>query len=470
MPESHSEWSASGFEKVMLCPGSKVLEVGQPNRSSKYSAEGTAAHQVLTWALQEKLPASAYVGRVLEVDDYAIEVTDDMAAHLQTTLDYVHDASGSDGEILADIRVCYASYLGLPSQKAWGTADVIVLKGDELLVLDLKFGQGVEVKAGDDERRKPNPQMALYGLGALAEYNGLAGEFTRVRLVISQPRLSVKPSEYDLSVEELEAWGRGAARSAVCSAINAAETCVTDDQGRPVPPNGNWRETFLRPGEKQCKFCRAKATCPALRDEVVSTVMHQAPASPDEFEGYVAKARGMGACATTLESVLACEKSQGHSAAAWLSAALGKVDLIEDWCKAVRAEVERRLLAGEDVPGFKLVEGKQGNRAWANAAEAEAMLKTFRLKQEQMYDFTLISPTTAEKLAPKVDKKTGKPKPDQGDTPIGIRQWTKLAALITRAPAKKHVAPADDPRPAITVQPVADEFNNVAPPGAEEFA
>ena len=34
----------------------------------------------------------------------------------------------------------------------------------------------------------------------------------------------------------------------------------------------------------------------------------------------------------------------------YLSIAMGKVALVEDWCKAVRAETERRLLAGEKLP------------------------------------------------------------------------------------------------------------------------
>lgn len=455
MPEAHSKWSASGFEAIMLCPGKKVLEAGRPDSVSKYAAEGTAAHQVLTWALQEDKPAAAYIGRVIEADGFEFDVDDTMAGHVQVCIDYVHDVAGDDGVILVDTQVTYAGYLNVPDADGWGTADVIVLKGEEIIVIDFKYGQGVEVHAGSDggevvhwdasgtRVRKPNPQMALYGLGALAGYGDL-GDFRRVRLVISQPRLSVKPSEYDLSVEELEAWGRSTARSAVCSALNAALA--------PAEPKA-WNDTYLHPGEKQCKFCRAKATCPALRDSVAASVFSNTspPATADEFEEATPR------------------DVKADTEARWLSVYLGKVDLIEDWCKAVRAEVERRLLAGEGVPGFKLVEGKLGNRAWGDAVAAEAMLKSFRLKQEQMYDFSLISPTTAEKLAPKFDK-AGKVKPDQEPTPIGARQWPKLQALITRAPAKKHVAPADDPRPAITVQPVADEFDNVAPEGAEEFA
>ena len=214
---AHSKWSASGFESIMLCPGKKVLEQGKPDNTSKYAAEGTAAHQVLTWALQEERPATAYIGRVIEADGFVFEVDQDMAGHVQVCVDYANDLKGDDGTIFADIRVNYSSYLGVAEQEAWGTADVIVCRGTEVIVVDFKYGMGVEV---DAER---NPQMSLYGLGALQAYHGLVADFETVRMAISQPRIKRAPSEWDCSVEELETWGRRTARSAVVSCQVAAQ-------------------------------------------------------------------------------------------------------------------------------------------------------------------------------------------------------------------------------------------------------
>jgi hypothetical protein len=278
---------------------------------------------------------------------------------------------------------------------------------------------GVEV---DAER---NPQMSLYGLGALQAYHGLVADFETVRMAISQPRIKRAPSEWDCSVEELETWGRSTARSAVATCINAMET--VDAQV--------WEETFLRPAEKACKFCRAKATCPALRAEVAEEAFAMVPATPEEFSDNTGV---FGSCA-----------GGAHADSEWLAAALTKVDLIEDWCKAIRAETERRLLAGDNVPGFKLVQGKRGARQWTDAKVAEETLKTMRVKLEDMYDFKLISPTTADKLA-----KAGT---------IGPRQWPKLQSLITQNEGKPHVAPATDSRPALVVTPVVDDFTDVTP-------
>ena len=197
---AHSYWSASKFESLMLCPGKIVLEEGAPDNTNSYAAEGTAAHQVLTWALQEERPAAAYIGRVLHLDnrgkvcdpdttkvEFTFEVDEDMAAHVQTCIDYCLDLKGDDGVLFADIRVNYSSYLDVAHDTAWGTADVIIARGTEIIVVDFKYGRGVEVDA------ESNPQMSLYGLGALQGYNGLVADFDHVRLAISQPRRAQAP-------------------------------------------------------------------------------------------------------------------------------------------------------------------------------------------------------------------------------------------------------------------------------------
>lgn len=418
---AHSKWSASGFEQRMLCPGSHVLQMGAPRTSSRYADWGTDAHDLGAECLEQGKNASDHLGRMMPLGNV---VDDEMVECVQTYIDYVRDVAGDDGHVVVETRVNYSSYLDVPENEAWGTADAIVFKGDEIIVIDLKTGMGGEVSA---ER---NPQMSLYALGALQAYNGLAGDFARVRMAISQPRIRKAPSEYDLSVEELEAWGRSTARSAVATCRNAYDmvTRVHDEELF----SKEWFDLFTRPGEKQCKFCAAKATCPALRDAVAATVFDSTPASPDEFADQSAAKPG----------------APGYDDAQWLAAALSQADMIEDWCKAIRAEAERRLLAGEQVPGFKVVPGKRGARQWADPAAAEAMLKTFRLKQEQMYDFKLISPTSAEKLA-KAEA-------------IGKRQWPKLQELIVQNEGKPHVAPDSDPRPALDVRPVRDDFPEVA--------
>ncbi len=141
---------------------------------------------------------------------------------------------------------------------------------------------------------------------------------------------------------------------------------------------------------------------------------------------------------------LALRNGPSQASGADIARYLGEVDLIETWTKAVREKAYEMLAEGKELPGYKLVAGKKGARAWADPAEVEATLKSMRLKEAEMYDFKLISPTTAEKLA-----KAGT---------IGVRQWPKLQTLITQPDGKPHVAPADDKRPAITIAAKAEDF------------
>lgn len=456
---AHSYWSASGFEAGRLCPGKKALEAGAPDSTNEHAASGTASHQLLTWALKFKRDASAWIGttipldgggRVIDAKDtatavvYSYKVDRERADRVQTCVDYVREVMALDpaAVLLVDRKVNYAPWLQVDRDSAWGTLDIAIalptLK--RLYSIDYKDGRGY-VSVGNDEDG-PNDQVALYALGILDEL-GIAMDFDDVVLAISQPRIDERPIEYQLPVSQLEAWAAKTARQAVLSAQTAVST---------FRPRGDavvrleWEETFLKPGEKQCAFCRAKATCPALRDDVGETVYGAPMATSDDF-----------AVATPLPT----NPEPPIDAAGWVAAALSKVDQIEDWCKGVRAEAERRLLAGEDVPGYKLVAGKQGNRSWSDATEAEKVLKSMRLKDADMYDFTLISPTTAEKLAPKYDKE-GKVKPTKPGAPeplIGPRQWVKLQALITRKPGNPHVAPISDSREPLKLAPVAEDFD-----------
>jgi hypothetical protein len=396
-------FSASALDRLIACPGSAVLTADAERTSTQYSAWGTACHQLASDALNKSNAVyEQALGGTISADGFTFDIDDEMVYVAKAYTDYVRDVAG-DGTVLVEQRVDFGHYLGV-NQDAFGTADALIIRGDEMIVVDLKTGRGVEVDPD-------SAQLKAYALGCI-EIAEQVADIERVRLVIVQPR-NGGIKEHDLWIDELKAWARDQAAPAARKVIDAIE---------------DFSVGHLNPGEKQCKFCSAKATCPALRDEVSATVLGDTPASPEEFaQAYVSA-------------------PDEHSPEAWLAAALARVDLIEDWCSAVRAEAHRRLAEGLDVPGFKLVSGKRGARAWTDAKAAEELLrKTFRLTVEQAYDLKLISPTSAEKLA------------KSGD--LGPKQWAKVQEFIHQPDGKPNVAPVTDPRPALAIAAKASEFD-----------
>jgi hypothetical protein len=440
--KEHAVLGPSGWDRWSACPGSVVLEQQFPNVASIYAATGSVAHEVAAQCLTDNVDAEEFVGKVFIVPGqemlyedgepvgyrdvpggHNITVDMEMADAVNDYIATVRTFIGDDDILLVEQAVPIGHLTG--EIGAEGTADVIGIcaAGTKLVVIDFKYGKGVRVWAKDDsvvssyagihiegEAYQINGQGGMYGCGGLEKFGLIYEDIAEVEIAIVQPRLDHVDS-VTISVDQLREFGTEVTLAAGMVEMTRVHAQDKDEKG------GYCASLNLHPGEKQCKFCRAKSVCPALAAEVSSSMALVSAADPEEFADL------------TLPRQAASVVVDAETDAERLSAAMRAAPLVEEFLKAIRAEVERRLLAGAAVPGFKIVQGKKGNRQWADPETVEGELKK-RLGAKNAYVKKLISVTEAEKLF--------KPRP---------RTWAKIAPLITQADGKPSVALESDPRP-----------------------
>jgi hypothetical protein len=365
--KAHARFSASGSAKWFLCAGSIEAESGLPNKSSIYADEGTAAHELAEICLTMGERASEWVNKQL-IDNNAVTVTQEMADYVQVYVDYV---KSKNGMVLVEQYVDFSHV----APDGFGTCDALVMGNDTLHVIDLKYGKGVRVDAEN------NTQALLYAIGAISNHSWMA--FKTIVITIVQPRLD-HISEWELTIDEVNAWAER----------------LTQAAERAAQPNAP-----RTPGEKQCQWCKAKPTCPALKVYAEQAMMSQfddlSPANPDTLTDQQ------------------------------LRKALESKKLIVSWLDAVESLVSERLESGKSFEGFKMVEGRS-NRAWIDDDRAASALSD--LLGLDAFEHKLLSVAKAEKAVGKgnkeiIDSLSTKP---QG-TPTLVPESDKRPSCIVSA-------------------------------------
>ena len=319
----HATLSASGSHRWIACPGSIRLEASyDEQRSSPFAEEGTVAHALAELALK--------AGE--EATDVATEHhTTEMVRAVQEYLDYVHAHETITTKTAVEVRVDFSHI----APGGFGTADVVIYDGDQIHVIDFKFGKGIKVGA---ER---NSQLMLYALGAL-NFEGSEG-FTEITMHIVQPRIYHFDS-WSCSREELGAFGK--------LAMVRAKEALSDN----AP---------FHPGDIQCRWCRAQGDCKALSEYVKRALVC-------DFEDLDADKLSDAAKAEVLSSKT----------------------LIASFLKNVEDTVMGRLLEGGEFEGWYLTAGR-GMRKWKDDAEKDL---DFWLGEAAYQKPKLVTITEAQKL------------------------------------------------------------------------
>jgi len=270
----------------------------------------------------------------------------------------------------------------------WGTSDTINIDNTKLTIIDLKTGYN-RVDAEDNE------QMLTYALGAYMPY-GRVYDITEIEMIISQPIIGHE-SRWTIGVNELNAF-----YARVVEAI---------EQIRLKPDH-------CVPSDDACHWCRARGTCPTLR------TLARNEARKD-FEQMDLMA---------------------------LAEAVSMLPMLEHYISGVKARTQETLERGEEVPGFKLVEGRK-SRGWTSEESVMKYLSRKLPKFKQTgFNHKFKSPAQIEKEIKR-----------QGDAMF--RPTPKLKEFIESRPGKPTVVPTKDKRPELVAgQSAAADFADVTEP------
>jgi len=308
MIQNHSErehalLSPSSSSRWLNCTPSARLAENAENKSSVYAEEGTLFHEICEYCLAQ------WNAGVWEPDPFGEELPElkddhlmhplfkqEMFRHARNYCDFVmnenYNLEKSDGacKMLLEEKVDISEY----APECFGSVDCQLVAHDTLIVIDLKYGEGVKVYA---ER---NTQMMLYALGAIKGKPSIK----TIRLVIAQVRLN-HFDVWEISANDLLQWADKVLKPTAKKAF----------AGKGEQKMGDW-----------CGFCPVKAQCRKQYEAVVN-----------DFDRYEYP--------ELLTEDEICDLIE-------------KIDKYKGWLESVNKFVYDEALRGHKWKGYKLVAGR----------------------------------------------------------------------------------------------------------------
>lgn len=353
--------------------------------------EGTVFHEIAERCLLGKGSPRDYLWDLIEVDEgedgshdelMFVQVDRAMVEHLEAGLSRIAEIVeelGPDTIVYVETRVNLEPWLG---EGEFGTSDIIIVNVAKRVVIcwDWKYGIGVPVFP------TWNMQAILYCLGA---WNTVVADLfdgdwkdIKVDIIIRQPRIPTAGGVWTTTMEELLEYGKQL----------PAQAAATLDPDAPRIP-----------GEKQCRFCRARHACGARAKARLDDIR-------SDFEDLDA--------ADMTGAPLVLPKVSDLTAAQASVIAMNSGDIIR-WVKEVQAGVERALVAGHrEGMAVKLVEGnRRPPRSWDAGKKGLVEKIVRKAVGDKAFKSTMLTPTQLQEQFPSVYEKVkehvaqGRPKP-----------------------------------------------------------
>ena len=365
VPEEHSDIvGGSTASRRMGCPRSYKLEqlVPKDERGSDYAREGTALHELMAETLANGIEPTDVLPFTFTAADGSWSFTVDeklwaekgepaLAAFDRFCISQ-EARFGQEMRMLVERRVAVP---GIPG--AFGTSDIIATCGDNIFVMDWKFGFKTV-------RAEENKQLMFYAAGALnteAEWIGPVYGDTPVTLAIIQPLNANSGNEivqhWTTNVDALDAY---------VEELKAAVAEAQTDDARMA--KGSW-----------CDFARCKTVCPL----------------------YLNAAFVLGQKLEALKAKQAASNGSPDDRLDWgqrYAELLEMAELVEPLVAEVFSQAHAYAEQGSEIPGWGLEAKRAGARSWA---VGESTLKLFfkrnRLKMDVWTELKIKTPAQIEK-------------------------------------------------------------------------
>lgn len=393
----HAKYSASSAHRWMRCAGSiREAERAPPEIESEYAKDGTDAHTLLTFCLENGY-RDAVEGAIMTDGLHDKDRTD----AVQIGLDYAFNLLDAyeDAELIIERQVNFPSTVA--PNDAYGFIDIgILIRSLKILyVIDYKHGIGEPVEVEDNE------QCMYYGEALCNEVQDIE---TAV-LVVIQPRCPHWKGvirERVITRDELEQF------------VYAVDEAILKTQDPNAP---------LVPGKKQCRWCPARLTCPAV------------------------EAQALAITGTTFANVQHVEQSKLPPPESLTPEQLAHVmrssDLLKIWANKAEDYAYQLMKSGTHIPGFKLVEANPRRKWYGKEVDIAPKLAALAEQPEEIvFPKTLISITEATSLVQKAFKE----KAARGKKKEAAELANKALALLTIKDSSGNlkVVEESDSRPA----------------------
>lgn len=355
---AHATRSPSSAHRWLRCPDSINAERGLPDKVGIEAAEGTLFHSFAERALLFGLdPHDFETGRETEIDGHTVSYNDEMIDSMYEGLEWIYgEMADEEAQLFVEVRVEIAPWT--LEKGGFGTSDVIIVfpKQRRIIVFDWKYGLvGVTPEKND--------QATLYGLGV---WKTIASKIfdddpsnIRVDIMICQPRIPGGGGLWTTTMKKLLKEGEN---------IKFAAARTYEEN----PPR--------IPGLKQCRYCKAKATCGAL--------------AKYNLELFSLKFEDLDADVETEPELPEIEDLTMER----LAYILLHKGVFTKWLDALNTHLKAAAKRGEKIPGMKHVKGRAGKRTFFENQIEEIEEILVEELGDEAHETKLITPAAAEKI------------------------------------------------------------------------